>query len=109
MPPGERAQKIVMPEKARHFRRWRLPWRCAAGLIAGAALLPAAAAAPAAAAPAAAAPAAAAPAAASPASPAVPRWIHIAAGGDFTCGIREGNTLWCWGSATGGDLGTGQT
>jgi alpha-tubulin suppressor-like RCC1 family protein len=41
------------------------------------------------------------------ASPAVPRWIRIAAGGDFTCGIREGNTLWCWGSATAGDLGTG--
>jgi len=41
------------------------------------------------------------------ASPTVPRWIRIAAGGDFTCGIREGNTLWCWGAPDFGDLGTG--
>jgi alpha-tubulin suppressor-like RCC1 family protein len=89
-----------MPHKVRHFRR--LLCHCAAGLIASAAVLAAAGTAPAAAAAAPATPA-------TPASPAVPRWIHIAAGGDFTCGIREGNTLWCWGSATAGDLGTGAT
>jgi alpha-tubulin suppressor-like RCC1 family protein len=36
-------------------------------------------------------------------------WIHIAAGGNHTCGVREGNTLWCWGRAAAGELGTGQT
>src|SRR5690242_11386617 len=36
-----------------------------------------------------------------------PRWIHIAAGWNFTCGIREGNTLWCWGDNANGALGTG--
>jgi alpha-tubulin suppressor-like RCC1 family protein len=36
-------------------------------------------------------------------------WIHIAAGRDFTCGIREGNTLWCWGAGASGALGTGHT
>jgi alpha-tubulin suppressor-like RCC1 family protein len=36
-------------------------------------------------------------------------WIRIATGGYHTCGIREGNTLWCWGSAAYGELGTGAT
>ena len=36
-----------------------------------------------------------------------PKWIHIAAGLDFSCGIREGNTLWCWGSNQNSDLGHG--
>jgi Regulator of chromosome condensation (RCC1) repeat len=54
---------------------------------------------------AAAAPAAAVPAVTTP----PPRWIHIAAGWDFTCGIREGNTLWCWGDngSSSGELGHG--
>jgi alpha-tubulin suppressor-like RCC1 family protein len=34
-------------------------------------------------------------------------WIHVATGGYHTCGIREGNTLWCWGAARYGQLGTG--
>jgi alpha-tubulin suppressor-like RCC1 family protein len=38
-----------------------------------------------------------------------PEWIHIAAGGNVTCGIREGNTLWCWGAGAYGALGNGQT
>jgi alpha-tubulin suppressor-like RCC1 family protein len=38
-----------------------------------------------------------------------PVWIHIAAGGNHTCGIRTGNTLWCWGRSAAGELGTGQT
>ena len=41
------------------------------------------------------------------ASARVPRWLQVAAGGNFTCGIREGNTLWCWGAPDFGDLGTG--
>ncbi len=41
------------------------------------------------------------------AAAAIPAWIHIATGGFHTCGIREGNTLWCWGDARFGDLGTG--
>ena len=36
-------------------------------------------------------------------------WIHVATGGYHTCGIREGNTLWCWGAAAHGQLGTGAT
>jgi alpha-tubulin suppressor-like RCC1 family protein len=40
---------------------------------------------------------------------AVSPWIHIAAGRDATCGIREGNTLWCWGAGRSGALGTGHT
>lgn len=36
-------------------------------------------------------------------------WIGIATGGDHTCGIREGNSLWCWGAARYGELGTGAT
>ena len=37
----------------------------------------------------------AAPAAARASSAAL--WIHVAAGGGHTCGIRMGNTVWCWG------------
>jgi alpha-tubulin suppressor-like RCC1 family protein len=37
-----------------------------------------------------------------------PEWVHVAAGEYFTCGIREGNTLWCWGRGTDGELGNGQ-
>jgi alpha-tubulin suppressor-like RCC1 family protein len=36
-------------------------------------------------------------------------WIHIAAGGNVTCGIREGNTVWCWGAGAYGALGTGHS
>jgi len=38
-----------------------------------------------------------------------PTWIHIAAGTNVTCGIREGNTLWCWGAGAYGALGTGHS
>lgn len=38
-----------------------------------------------------------------------PSWIHIAAGVNATCGIREGNTLWCWGAGAYGALGTGHS
>jgi alpha-tubulin suppressor-like RCC1 family protein len=38
-----------------------------------------------------------------------PYWIHIAAASNVTCGIREGNTLWCWGAGAYGALGDGQT
>jgi alpha-tubulin suppressor-like RCC1 family protein len=38
-----------------------------------------------------------------------PYWIHIAAGTNVTCGIREGNTLWCWGAGAYGALGTGHS
>lgn len=31
----------------------------------------------------------------------------IAAGGDHSCGVRENNTLWCWGSNSDGELGDG--
>jgi alpha-tubulin suppressor-like RCC1 family protein len=34
-------------------------------------------------------------------------WARIAAGGDHTCGIRAGGTLWCWGDNTDGQLGLG--
>ena len=43
------------------------------------------------------------------AAAATPGWIRIVAGGGHTCGIREGNTLWCWGAAASGELGTGAT
>ena len=26
-----------------------------------------------------------------------PHWAHLAAGFDFSCGIRTDGTLWCWG------------
>src|ERR1700759_4064570 len=41
------------------------------------------------------------------ASAPVPRWIHVAAGLRFSCGIREGNSLWCWGAGQDGELGLG--
>jgi hypothetical protein len=41
------------------------------------------------------------------ATPPPPKWVHIAAGSFFTCGIREGNSLWCWGSNADGQLGSG--
>jgi alpha-tubulin suppressor-like RCC1 family protein len=46
--------------------------------------------------------------AAGAAAVAPPTWIHVAAGWESTCGIREGNTLWCWGQQIHGDLGTGR-
>jgi len=92
--------------------RWRRAARTITGAAAAAACLLAAT--------------AAAPAAthraghASPASPArsrhaarpaaaPPLWTGIAAGTFHTCGIREGNTLWCWGYPAHGALGTGAT
>jgi alpha-tubulin suppressor-like RCC1 family protein len=39
-------------------------------------------------------------------SPGAP-WTRIAAGGDHTCGIRAGGTLWCWGDNEDGQLGLG--
>jgi alpha-tubulin suppressor-like RCC1 family protein len=40
---------------------------------------------------------------------ATPKWIHVSSGFDASCGIREGNTLWCWGNGANGELGTGST
>jgi len=37
-----------------------------------------------------------------------PRWAHIAAGSFYTCGIRAGGTLWCWGYDGFGELGIGR-
>jgi hypothetical protein len=34
-------------------------------------------------------------------------WVRIAAGGDHTCGIRAGGTLWCWGDNSERQLGIG--
>jgi alpha-tubulin suppressor-like RCC1 family protein len=73
-------------------RRFWLPG--AARTIAGAAVL---------------APALLAAAAAPATAQANPYWIHIAAGTNVTCGIREGNTLWCWGAGAYGALGTGHS
>ena len=42
-------------------------------------------------------------------SVATPKWIHVSSGFDATCGIRAGNTLWCWGNGANGELGTGST
>ena len=89
----------------------RLAWRFLAGrvarVIAGAGLLGAAALAAAGAAPGAAAGTASASTAGrvpavGPASAATPLWIHVSAGQRFSCGIREGNTLWCWGAGDNG-------
>ena len=112
----------------------RLPWRgarrcraaraiAAAGTIAGAGTLAATLLATATAMPAAAgaAPAARTTPASTPrpaqarhtvraaATGAVSQWIHISAGEATTCGIRVGNTLWCWGDGSFGELGTGHT
>jgi len=34
-------------------------------------------------------------------------WVAVAAGGAHTCGLRADKSLWCWGSNTHGQLGTG--
>jgi alpha-tubulin suppressor-like RCC1 family protein len=67
----------------------------------------------------AAAPAATATAAAPPAAATVAQrarlaagaaqWIHVSAGAYQTCGIKTGNTLWCWGYNHDGQLGDGNT
>jgi alpha-tubulin suppressor-like RCC1 family protein len=44
-----------------------------------------------------------------PASSVVSQWNHIAVGGEHACGIRLGNTLWCWGDNSEGELGIGST
>src|SRR5262245_30674194 len=45
---------------------------------------------------------------ANPAQAAVP-WDSVAAGYDFTCGIKTDHTLWCWGDNHVGQLGRGTT
>ena len=94
-----------MYRTAPHRRRRRLAWRILArrtgrvvlkaGLVAAAALAGAGA--------------GTAPPVSAADSPAVPRWIHVAAGPRFSCGIRAGNTLWCWGNGQFGELGLGST
>ncbi len=88
----------AMYGKESNYHRMRPAWLAArpgraAGSIAGAAALAAALLG----------------AASMPAAAATPQWNHIAAGTYATCGIRVGNTLWCWGSGHFGALGTGQT
>jgi alpha-tubulin suppressor-like RCC1 family protein len=34
-------------------------------------------------------------------------WQSVETGGDYTCGIRAGGTLWCWGTNEYGQLGNG--
>jgi alpha-tubulin suppressor-like RCC1 family protein len=36
-------------------------------------------------------------------------WVAVSASNDFTCGIRKGGTMWCWGLATNGKLGNNVT
>ncbi|TVR00067.1 MAG: hypothetical protein EA398_11690 [Deltaproteobacteria bacterium] len=36
-------------------------------------------------------------------------WTAVSAGRFFTCGIRDGGTLWCWGLGNGGQLGNNAT
>lgn len=38
-------------------------------------------------------------------SPAPAGWLDVVASGDFTCGLRDGGALYCWGSNTAGQLG----
>ncbi len=84
-----------MYRKSANCHRGRRCWLPgAARTIAGAAVL---------------APALLAAAAAPATAQANPYWIHIAAGTNVTCGIREGNTLWCWGDGAYGELGTGHS
>ena len=35
------------------------------------------------------------------------RWLQLAAGDAFSCGIRTDHTLWCWGRNSDGQLGSG--
>jgi alpha-tubulin suppressor-like RCC1 family protein len=44
-----------------------------------------------------------------PASSAVSQWNHVTVGDEHACGIRVGNTLWCWGNNSAGQLGIGNT
>lgn len=37
------------------------------------------------------------------------KWKSVSAGGDFTCGIKSDDTLWCWGADFYGTLGNGVT
>ncbi|MFN3827124.1 MAG: LamG-like jellyroll fold domain-containing protein [Micavibrio sp.] len=37
------------------------------------------------------------------------RWIYISAGEGHSCGVRDNNTGWCWGSETEGRLGNSST
>jgi alpha-tubulin suppressor-like RCC1 family protein len=36
-------------------------------------------------------------------------WRQVSAGDSFTCAVREGNTLWCWGDNDDGELGIDST
>lgn len=36
-------------------------------------------------------------------------WTAVSASGDYTCGLRAGGALWCWGTNSSGQLGTGDT
>ncbi|GAA0800672.1 RCC1 domain-containing protein [Spirilliplanes yamanashiensis] len=42
-------------------------------------------------------------------SPAATGWLSVTAGAYFTCAIRTGGALYCWGSNNGGQLGIGST
>ena len=43
----------------------------------------------------------------SPAPPIFDNWAQLSAGELHNCGIRVGNTLWCWGENSAGQLGNG--
>ena len=42
-------------------------------------------------------------------SPGWSDWVSISAGGANSCGIRSGNSAWCWGESSVGAIGDGQT
>jgi alpha-tubulin suppressor-like RCC1 family protein len=44
---------------------------------------------------------------AAPPTPTPIIWGDVSAGGDHTCGIRDDQSLWCWGSNAHGQLGVG--
>ena len=44
-----------------------------------------------------------------PAAAAPSTWLAVSAGGYHTCGIKTGNTLWCWGLNNYGQLGLSNT